>query len=167
VAQDAGRTGGRRATDTPTASPCGRVRRGAEALWFAGLDRADQYHDVVVLDEHGTHAAALRVPHTAEGVGRLTASLLDLSAQARPSACPERVACLVETTNGLLISALLEAGLFVSPVNPKTVDRLRPPSGVKTDAHGRAPLGAQGAQRLAGPARAAAGRPPDPGTGRR
>jgi transposase len=47
---------------------------------------------------------------------------------------PDHLACLVETSHGLLISALLEAGLPVYPVNPKTVDRHRRPSGAKTDA---------------------------------
>jgi transposase len=40
----------------------------------------------------------------------------------------------VETNHGLLISSLLEAGFLVYPVNPKTVDRRRKPSGAKTDA---------------------------------
>jgi len=40
----------------------------------------------------------------------------------------------VETSQGLLIAALLEAGFTVYPVNPKTVDRRRNAAGVKTDA---------------------------------
>jgi transposase len=47
---------------------------------------------------------------------------------------PQELACLIETSQGLLITALLEAGLAVYPVNPKTVDRRRKPSGAKTDA---------------------------------
>jgi transposase len=47
---------------------------------------------------------------------------------------PAHLACLVETSHGLLITVLLEAGLAVYPVNPKTVDRHRKPSGAKTDA---------------------------------
>jgi hypothetical protein len=49
---------------------------------------------------------------------------------------PERkaeVACIVETTHGLLITALLEAGFAVYPVNPNTIDRRRSASGAKTD----------------------------------
>jgi transposase len=114
-------------------------------MWFAGIDWADQHHDVVVLDEHGQQVASLHVAHTAEGVGRLTTFLCQLSSpgpaqaeaqgQGEAGAEPhlDQLACLVETTHGLLITALLEAGLCVCPVNPKTVDRLRPPSGVKTD----------------------------------
>src|SRR5262249_52074918 len=47
---------------------------------------------------------------------------------------PGQVACVVETNHGLLIAALLEAGLAVYPVHPIAVGHLRPPSGVKTDA---------------------------------
>ena len=47
---------------------------------------------------------------------------------------PDELACVIETRHGLLIGALLEAGLAVYPVNPRTVDRLRKPSGAKTDA---------------------------------
>src|SRR5213082_2702634 len=58
------------------------------------------------------------------------------------------MACIIETTHGLLIAALLEAGFPVYPVNPKTVDRRRSASGAKTDQidayllakHGRAEL---------------------------
>jgi Transposase len=44
------------------------------------------------------------------------------------------MACILETTHGLLIAALLEAGFAVYPVNPRTVERRRKPSGAKTDA---------------------------------
>jgi hypothetical protein len=47
---------------------------------------------------------------------------------------PEHLACLIETTHGLLITALVEAGLPVYPVNPATLAKLRNPSGAKTDA---------------------------------
>ena len=43
------------------------------------------------------------------------------------------MACIIETTHGLLIASLLEAGWPVYPVNPRTVDRRRSASGAKTD----------------------------------
>ena len=46
---------------------------------------------------------------------------------------PEQMACIVETNQGLLITALLEAGFPLYPVNPKTVDRRRNAAGAKTD----------------------------------
>src|SRR5438270_4561294 len=45
----------------------------------------------------------------------------------------EQMACIIETTHGLLIAHLLEAGWPVYPVNPRTVDRRRSASGAKTD----------------------------------
>jgi len=45
----------------------------------------------------------------------------------------EQLACIIETNRGLLITALLEAGFPVYPVNPKSIDRRRAPSGAKTD----------------------------------
>jgi transposase len=100
-------------------------------MWFAGIDWADQHHDVVVLDGGGRQVASARVAHNVEGLAQLSALLQGLVA---PDGQLEHVVCLVETTQGLLITALLEAGLRVYPVNPKSVDGLRPPSGAKTDA---------------------------------
>jgi transposase len=100
-------------------------------MWYAGIDWADEHHDAVVIDDAGQRIASLRVAHTAAGLNQLTAFLKGLGDVATH---PEHLACIVETTHGLLISALLEAGLPVYPVNPKTVDRHRKPSGAKTDA---------------------------------
>jgi len=100
-------------------------------MWFAGIDWADDHHDAVVLTDQGQLLGALRVPHTAEGLDHLTRFL---RGGASTSGAAEPVICLVETPHGLLITALLEAGFTVCPVNPLAVGRLRPPSGVKTDA---------------------------------
>jgi transposase len=99
--------------------------------WYAGIDWADQHHDAVVIDEDGKRVATRRVPHTAAGLAQLTAFLQGVGDVA---AHPEHLACIIETSQGLLIHALLDAGLPVYPVNPKTVDRRRKPSGAKTDA---------------------------------
>ena len=119
-------------------------------MWFAGIDWADQHHDVVVLDAAGARVGQLRVPHSAAGVGQLIAWLRQIG---DVSTCPEHLACLIETTHGVLITALLEQGLSVYPVNPKTVDRARKPSGAKTDAIDAHDPGAPRPQR---PRRAAA-----------
>jgi len=100
-------------------------------MWYAGIDWADQHHDAVVIDEEGRRVATLRVAHTAEGLAKLTTFLKGIGDVAVQ---PDHLACLVETSHGLLISTLLEAGLPVYPVNPKTVDRHRKPAGAKTDA---------------------------------
>jgi len=97
-------------------------------MWYAGIDWADTHHDAVVIDEAGRQADALRVMHTKEGLAELTSFLRALAKT------PDQMACIVETNQGLLIAALLEAGFTVYPVNPKTVDRRRRASGAKTDA---------------------------------
>ena len=98
-------------------------------MWFAGIDWADDHHDVVVIDADGHQLGTRRVSHTPAGLSDLTDFLLSISGAERK----EELACIIETTHGLLIAALLAAGYPVYPVNPKTVDRKRGPAGAKTD----------------------------------
>jgi transposase len=102
-------------------------------MWFAGIDWADAHHDVAVVDELGRQCGALRVAHSAAGVETLVNYLRGYTASPDASPQPEQIACIVETTQGLLITALLEAGFPVYPVNPKTLQHWRKPSGAKTD----------------------------------
>lgn len=95
-------------------------------MWYAGLDWADRHHDLVIIDETGRKVGQLRVEHTPEGLTQLVTFL-------RGIAPLDQIACIVETIHGLLISTLLEAGVTLYPVNPKTVDRKRNASGAKTD----------------------------------
>ncbi|HYU75278.1 MAG TPA: IS110 family transposase [Ktedonobacteraceae bacterium] len=98
-------------------------------MWFAGVDWADTKHDILVIDEAGRQIGIRQVTHTAQGLDELKTFLTSITG-------PERkadMACIVETNHGLLITALLEAGFSVYPVNPKTVDRKRNASGAKTD----------------------------------
>lgn len=95
-------------------------------MWFAGIDWADRHHDTVVIDEAGRKVAQLRVEHTPQGLKKLVSFLREIAPL-------EQIACILETKHGLLITALLEAGLALYPVNPKTIDRKRAASGAKTD----------------------------------
>jgi transposase len=95
-------------------------------MWFAGIDWADRHHDTVVIDEAGRKVAQLRVEHTPEGLKKLVSFLREIAPL-------DQIACILETKHGLLITALLEAGLALYPVNPKTIDRKRAASGAKTD----------------------------------
>lgn len=96
-------------------------------MLYAGIDWADTHHDVVVIDESAKTIGSLRVAHSVSGLADLVAFLKGL--------CPNitQLACIIETNRGLLIAALLDAGLTVYPVNPKTVDRKRSAAGAKTD----------------------------------
>jgi len=98
-------------------------------MWYAGIDWADTHHDILVLDEQGQKVGIVRVAHSAEGLASLT-GFLERLIGTQPK---EQMACIIETTHGLLIAALLEAGWPVYPVNPRTVDRHRAASGAKTD----------------------------------
>ena len=96
-------------------------------MWYVGLDWADTHHDVVVLDEAGRRVGSRRFAHTHDGLHELKQFLLGIAA------APEELACIVETSHGLLIAFLLEAGIPVYPVNPKTANQLRKVAGAKTD----------------------------------
>jgi transposase len=99
-------------------------------MWFVGIDWADRHHDVVVIDEHGKQHAKQRVAHSAEGMMELIAFLRSIGDVHEH---PEHLACIIETNKGVLITTLLEAGLPIYPVNPKTLEKWRKPSGAKTD----------------------------------
>jgi transposase len=99
-------------------------------MWYAGIDWADEHHDVVVIDDHGKQIGKKRVTHSAAGLAELVTFLRavgDVGEQ------PDHLACIIETNKGLLITALLEVGVPVYPVNPKTLEKWRKPSGAKTD----------------------------------
>jgi transposase len=96
-------------------------------MWYVGLDWADTHHDVLVLDDTGRRVGSRRVAHSQHGLNELKDFLLSIA----PT--PDQLACIVETSHGLLIAFLLEAGFPVYPVNPKTVNQLRKAAGAKTD----------------------------------
>jgi len=98
-------------------------------MWYAGLDWADTHHDALVIDEKGRQVGSLRVDHSPQGMSKLNAFLEQIIG----TAPKEQMACIIETTHGLLIAHLLEVGWPVYPVNPRTVDRRRSASGAKTD----------------------------------
>ena len=100
-------------------------------MWYVGIDWADQHHDVAVIDEHGKQLDKKRVAQSAEGLGELVEFLKGIGDIRQHT---DHVACIIETNKGLLITALLEAGLPVYPVNPKTLEKWRKPYGAKTDA---------------------------------
>ena len=98
-------------------------------MWYAGIDWADDHHDAVIIDADGQLCGKTRVAHSVAGLTELTSILTRI---AGPDARAQ-LACIVETNHGLLITALLEAGFAVYPVNPKVIDRRRGAAGLKTD----------------------------------
>jgi hypothetical protein len=67
-------------------------------MWYVGLDWADTHHDVVVLDEAGRRVASRRFAHSHDGLNELKQFLLGIAAS------PDQLACIVETSHGLLIA---------------------------------------------------------------
>jgi transposase len=98
-------------------------------MQFCGIDWANDHHDAVSIDEQGRQLGSIHVAHSPEGLSQLDTYL---ERMAGPGG-REQIACIVETTHGLLIAHLLEQGWPVYPVNPRTVERRRAPSGAKTD----------------------------------
>ena len=93
---------------------------------FAGFDWAREHHDIVVVNAQGVVVEEFRIEESAEGWQRLREKF---------SVYPE-VAVAVETSSGMVVERLLEAGCAVFPVNPKSAQRYRErkaPSGTKTD----------------------------------
>ncbi len=96
---------------------------------FCGIDWANDHHDALCIDDQGHQLGSVRVAHSPDGLSQLDAYL---ERMAEPGG-KDHLACIIETTHGLLIAHLLEQGWAVYPVNPRTVERRRAPSGAKTD----------------------------------
>jgi transposase len=96
---------------------------------FCGLDWANDHHDALSIDEQGRQLGSTRVAHSSDGLSQLDAYLERIAGPGGK----DQIACIVETSQGLLIAHLLEQGWAVYPVNPRTVERRRAPSGAKTD----------------------------------
>jgi transposase len=98
-------------------------------MFFAGLDWADDHHDLAIIDDAGCKLASKRFAHTKAGSEELTRFLESFTGPTHK----DQLACIAETNRGLLIAAVLAAGFSVYPVNPKVADRRRCASGAKTD----------------------------------
>ncbi len=83
---------------------------------FAGLDWASRTHAACVIDERGSVRAHFEVAHDAAGLTELVRTLRRLGV----------TAVAIERPSGLLVDALLEAGLGVVPIHPNIVKATRP-----------------------------------------
>src|SRR5712691_9495077 len=84
--------------------------------YFAGIDWASQSHSVCVLDAAGGVALRLDVPHDKEGIERLIRQLRSFTG----------IVIAIERPSGLLVDALVEAGLRVVPIHPNVLKASRP-----------------------------------------
>jgi transposase len=86
---------------------------------FVGWDWASETHDVSVLDEEGTVVDRWALPHDATGID---ATLQRLRTHGDPGELP----VAIETTSGLVVDRLLEAGHPVVPIHPNSFNAARP-----------------------------------------
>jgi transposase len=86
------------------------------SVCFAGLDWASRTHAACVIDEPGSVRAQFEVAHDAAGLAELVRRLRALGV----------TAVAIERPSGLIVDALLEAGLGVVPIHPNIVKATRP-----------------------------------------
>lgn len=98
----------------------------AQLSHFAGFDWAKDHHDIVIVDGHGKIVTELTFPHTAQGWQQWQECL-----QRYPA-----MGVALETSSGPAVERLLESGVTVFPMNPRSAKSYRQrkaPSGTKTD----------------------------------
>lgn len=83
---------------------------------FAGLDWASRIHAVCVIDARGSVVLIFEVNHDAAGLAELCRRLK----------AAHVIAVAIERPSGLIVDALLEAGLQVVPIHPNVVKATRP-----------------------------------------
>lgn len=82
---------------------------------FAGIDWASRSHALCVLDTAGAVQLRIEVEHSKEGIERLIGRLESFAG----------IAVAIERPSGVLVDALLEAGLQVVPIHPNVLKASR------------------------------------------
>jgi len=97
---------------------------------YVGIDWADESHRVFITDDSAQRLDSFSIENSRSGVEELFERVRHFAKD------PKQVLFALETSKGLLISSILDAGYTVYPINPKSVDRYRDRykvSGHKTD----------------------------------
>ncbi|MGH8518282.1 MAG: IS110 family transposase [Panacagrimonas sp.] len=84
--------------------------------YFAGIDWASRAHAVCVIDACGKVVLRLDIAHSQEGIERLIRQLKSF----------KDLAVAIERPSGVLVDALIEAGITVVPVHPNVLKASRP-----------------------------------------
>jgi transposase len=93
---------------------------------FGGLDWASQTHAIVIVDAQGQVVEDFQIEHSARGWKHFRERLQPYGS----------IPFAIETCQGAAVEQLLEAGMIVYPLNPKSAQAYRErkaPSGVKDD----------------------------------
>jgi hypothetical protein len=99
-------------------------------MLYAGIDWADDHHDVYIMDPEGKKVACFQIKHSAEGFGEL------LNRVSKLGVGKEDILFAIERSNGLLVDYLLSHGFKVYPVPPQSMSSYRKrhvTSGAKCD----------------------------------
>jgi hypothetical protein len=83
--------------------------------YFAGIDWASRAHAVCVLNSAGETQLRIEVQHSKEGIERLIRQLKSFPG----------IVIAIERPSGLLVDALIEAGLRVVPIHPNVLKASR------------------------------------------
>jgi transposase len=87
--------------------------------YLAGIDWASEAHAVCVLDAAGSVQLRLEIEHSREGIERLIGQLRSFERNGG-------LAIAIERPSGVLVDALIEAGLRVVPIHPNVLKASRP-----------------------------------------
>jgi transposase len=93
---------------------------------FGALDWASEKHSVIVVDQAGKVIEDFEIEHSALGWKKFREKLQPYGS----------IPFAIETSQGAVVEQLLEAGMMVYPLNPKSAQAYRErkaPSGVKDD----------------------------------
>ena len=93
---------------------------------FGGLDWASQIHAIIIVDAQGRVSENFEIEHSALGWKKFRERLQPYGS----------IPFAIETSQGAAVEQLLEVGLIVYPLNPKSAQAYRDrkaPSGVKDD----------------------------------
>lgn len=93
-----------------------------------GIDWSEEYHIVAMGQPDTGVLEIVRVEHRPQAVDALCARIAELEPD------PGEVRVVIETSHGLLVERLLDAGYTVVPVNPDLIARRRGPAKKKDDA---------------------------------
>src|SRR5712691_1369049 len=105
-----------RPSGTRSLTPTPRSLSMTSFSYFAGIDWASQSHSVCVLDAAGRVELRLDIAHSQEGIERLIRQLRSFAG----------IVIAIERPSGLLVDALVEAGLRVVPIHPNVLKASRP-----------------------------------------
>lgn len=84
--------------------------------YFAGIDWASRAHTLCVIDGAGRVVLRLDIGHSQEGIERLIRQLKSFAG----------VRIAIERPSGVLVDALIEAGLTLVPIHPNVLKASRP-----------------------------------------